>query len=210
MTVHPLIRRRPSSIRVALPDGGTAHVRPLGDGESTPLMDVFAGLSPESRASRYLVATSRLPESFVRRLSATDGVVSVAWLASVDDRPVGIGRYVGLSEDPCTADVAFEVVDEQQGRGLGTALLDTITTVAAHHGVRHLTATVLPQNTASLRLLSRIGISMSFDGGVLEGRAPLRPLDPPRVDRRAVLELARRSAPASAEPDWTTPCAAAH
>jgi GNAT superfamily N-acetyltransferase len=209
MKVLPLARRRPASVRVPLPDGGTVQVRPLQDGESTPLLEVFAGLSAESRASRYLVAMPRLTGPFVRKLAATDGLVSVAWLVSVHDRPAGIGRYVRMGEDPCTAEVAFEVVDEQQGRGLGTALLDTITTVAAANGVRRLRATVLPDNRASLRLLSRVGIPMSFEDGVLEGSAPLRLLDPPRVDRRAVVELARLSAPALAEPVWTLPCAAA-
>lgn len=209
MTVLPLSWRRPASVRVSLPDGGTAQVRPLKEGESTPLLEVFAGLSAESRASRYLTGMPRLPVSFVRSLSATDGLVSVAWLASVDDRPAGIARYVRLSGDPCTADVAFEVVDEQQRRGLGTVLLDTITTVADENGVRRLSATVLPQNRASIRLLSRLGIPLSFDGGVLEGSAPLRLLDPPRVDRRAVVELARLSVPAPAESVWTLPCAVA-
>jgi GNAT superfamily N-acetyltransferase len=180
-------------------------------GESAPLLEVFAGLSAESRASRYLVGMPRLPGPMVRRLSATDGQVSIAWLASVDDRAAGIGRYVRTNEDPCTVDVALEVVDVHQRRGLGTALLDTITTLASANGVRHLHATVLPQNTASLRLLSRIGISMSWDGGVLEGTAPLRLLDPRAVDRRSVVELARLGASTPAEPVWTVPCApAAH
>ncbi len=209
MTVLPLARRRPASVRVSLPDGGTAQLRPLKDGESTPLLEVFAGLSADSRASRYLTAMPRLPESFVRGLSATDGLVRVAWLASVDDRPAGIARYVRMSEDPCAAEVAFEVVDEQQRRGLGAALLDTITTVAVANGLRRLQATVLPENRASLRLLSRLGIPMSFVDGVLEGSAPLRLLDPPRINRRAVVELARLSVPAPAEPVWTSPCAAA-
>ncbi|HEV7626044.1 MAG TPA: GNAT family N-acetyltransferase [Streptomyces sp.] len=209
MTVLPLARRRPASVRVSLPDGGTAQVRPLKDGESAPLLEVFAGLSVRSRAFRYLTAMPRLPGPFVRSLSATDGLVSVAWLASVDDRPVGIGRYVLMTEDPCTADLAFEVVDEQQRRGLGTALLDTITTVAADNGVRRLAATVHPQNKASLQLLSRLSIPMTLDGGVLEGSSPLRLLDPPRIDRRAVVELARLSLPARAEAVLTQPCAAA-
>ena len=209
MTVLPLTRRRPASVRVPLPDGGTARLRPLQDGESTALLDVFAGLSAQSRASRYLTAMPRLPESFVRTLSATVGLVHVGWLASVDGRPAGIGRYVRMSEDPCTADLAFEVVDEHQRRGLGAALVDTITTVAADHGVRRLRATALPENRASLRLLSRLGIPMSFEDGVMEGCAPLRLLDPPRIDRRAVVALARLSAPAAEEPVWTLPCAAA-
>jgi len=173
------------------------------------LLEVFAGMSAGSRASRYLTAMPRLPDSFVRTLSATDGLVHVGWLASVDGRPAGIGRYVRMSGDPCTVDLAFEVVDEQQRRGLGAALLDTITTVAADHGVRRLRATALPENRASLRLLSRLGIPMTFADGVMEGCAPLRLLDPARIDRRAVVALARISAPAAAEPVWTLPCAAA-
>jgi RimJ/RimL family protein N-acetyltransferase len=146
-----------------------------------------------------------------RRLAATDGLMTVAWLASVEGRPAGIGRYVRTHEDPCTADVALEVVDEHHGRGLGTVLLDTITTLAAANGVRRLHATALPRNTASLRLLSRVGIPMSWDHGVLEGTAPLRLLDPRAVDRHAVVELARLSTPSLAEPVWTVPCApAAH
>ena len=211
MVVLSLVRGRPASVPVLLPDGGTAHLRPLVDGESAPLLEVFAGMSEESRASRYLVGTPRLPASMVRHLTATDGVVSVAWLASVKGRAAGIGRYVRTNDDPCTADVALEVVDEHHGRGLGTVLLDTITTLAAAHGFRRLHATALPQNTASLRLLSRVGIAMSWDGGVLEGTAPLRLLDPRAVDRHAVVDLARLSTPALAEPVWTVPCApAAH
>lgn len=184
-------RPAPTSVRVALADGRTARLRPLRDGETTPLLQVFAGLSGHSRAARYLVAMPRLPSPLVRSLAATDGWARVAWLGSVDHRPAGIARYVVSEEDPGTAEVALEVVDEHQRRGLGTALLDTITTVAAANGVRRLRATVQPQNTASERLFSRLGIPLAYAGGVLEGSGPLRLLDPPRVDRRAVMGLAR-------------------
>jgi RimJ/RimL family protein N-acetyltransferase len=165
-------------------------------------------MSAESRASRYLVGTPRLPTSMVRHLSATDGMSSVAWLAAVDGRPVGIGRYIRMDEDPCTADVALEVVDDHQRRGLGTVLLDAITTLAAANGVRRLRATALPDNRASLRLLSRVGVPMAWEDGVLEGEAPLRLLDPAYVDRRAVVELARRSLRVTTEPVRALPCAA--
>ena len=207
MTVLPLARRRPASVRVPLPDGGTALLRPLQDGETGPLLDVFAGMSPASRANRYLVGAPRLTGAFVRALTATDGLMHVAWLASVDDRPAGIARYVRTDEDPCTAELALEVVDEHQRRGLGLALLDAVTTVAAVNGVRRVAATVHAQNMPSLRLLSWLGIRTSFQGGVLEGNARLRLLDPPRVDRRAIVELARHSTPESSEPVWTAPCA---
>jgi RimJ/RimL family protein N-acetyltransferase len=114
-----------------------------------------------------------------------------------------------MNTDPCTADVALEVVDDHQRRGLGTLLLDVITTLAAANGVRRLHATALPDNRASLRLLSRLGIPMAWAGGVVEGEAPLRLLDPAHVDRRAVVELARISLPAATDPVQALPCAAA-
>ena len=184
-------RPAPRSVRVGLAEGRTARLGPLCDGETSPLLAVFGGLSVPSRASRYLVAMPRLPGPLVRSLSTTDGRARVAWLASVHHRPAGVARYVVSDEDPCAADVALEVVDDQQRRGVGTALLDAITTVAAANGVRRLRATVQPQNTASVRLLSRLGIPLGYAGGVLEGSGPFRLLDPPRVDRRTVLALAR-------------------
>jgi len=205
MSALPLARCRPA-VPVRLPDGGTAALRPLQHGERVPLLEVFAGLSEESRASRYLVPMPRLTETFVRLLTATDGVTSAAWLATVADRPVGIGRYAVMQDDPCAVDVALEVVDEHQGRGLGGVLLDAVSTHAAAHGVRRLHASLLPHNEASRRLLSLVGVPLRLEDGLLEGTGAMRLLDPSRVDRHAVVDLARRSAPV-ASLAWTAPCA---
>jgi GNAT superfamily N-acetyltransferase len=88
-----------------------------------------------------------------------------------------------------TADVAFEVVDRQHGRGIGTVLLDAIATVAACRGVREVQATMAPSNTASRRLLAKVGARTRFVDGLLEASGPLRLLEPSAVDRSAVLRL---------------------
>lgn len=207
MTVLPLARRGPSTdpVHVCLVDGGAAELRPLADGETAPLLEVFAGLSTESRASRYLVAMPKLPGPIMRTLASVDGDVRVAWLASVAGRPAGIARYIRLARDPSTAEIALEVVDEHQGRGLGTVLLDTISTVAAVNGVCRVSATMLAENRLARRLVSHFGMRLQLEAGVLDGTAPLRLLDPPRVDRSAVVELARHSSPAPGQLVWTAP-----
>jgi RimJ/RimL family protein N-acetyltransferase len=165
--------------------GGTALLRPLRVGEAAPLEAVFRALSPASRLDRYLTPVARLTPTMVTALSAVDGTDHVAWLASVDGAPAGIARYVRTALD--TAEVALEVVDAHQGRGLGSVLLDTVTTVAAASGIRRVEATVGPDNHASRRLVAAIGVRLIRDGAALSGSGPLRLLDPPRVDRNAVL-----------------------
>jgi RimJ/RimL family protein N-acetyltransferase len=175
-------------VRVRLADGGAVILRPLHGGEINVLETVFDGLSPQSRQQRFLVPMPRLPGSARKALANVDGHDHVAWVAMLDGQPVGICRYVRTGPD--TAEVAFEVVDAEQGRGIGLALVDAVTTVARANGITSLEATVEPDNRASVAMLSRLGIRLSMDDGLLEGSGQFRLLTPPsRVDRRAVLAL---------------------
>ena len=179
-------------VNAPLTDGGWAALRPLRGGEIRLLEDVFEGLSPRSRQQRYLVPMTRLPGPALRSLANVDGHDHVAWVALVDGRPAGIARYLRTGHD--TAEVAFEVVDAHQGRGIGSALVDAVTTVACASGIRWLEATVEPGNRASVALLNRLGIRLVHHDGLLEGRGRLRLLDRPEgVDRRAVLAVAARA-----------------
>lgn len=198
---HDTVPRR-DHVVVRTRAGDLAELRPLERGEADPLLAVFAGMSLASRAGRYLVGIPRLPRSMLDALTAVDCYDHVAWLASVQRQPAGIARYIRT--EPGLAELAFEVADDYQGRGLGAALLDAITTVACVQGVRRVRATVLASNTPSRQLLGRVGVRLPHGDGVLEGEGSLRLLDPPRVDRDAVLALAcARSATAAAE----HPCA---
>lgn len=186
----PFPRREAGWVGIDLRDGGRAELRPLDHDESAPLLHVFEGMSEDSRALRYLTGLPRLPRQMLRMLADVDGDRHAAWMASVAGEPVGIARYVRVPGRLSAAEVAFEVVDAHHGRGLATVLLDAITTVAAARGVRSVQATLAPSNTASRRLLARIGLQTRMVDGLLEAEGPLRLLDPPVVDRRAVVRLA--------------------
>jgi GNAT superfamily N-acetyltransferase len=194
MSVFPFsspLRHDGASVAVRLRDGSTADLRPLGPGEVEPLQAVFDGLSPASRKDRYLVGIPSLSSSMRTALAAVDGHRHIAWLASIDGQQAGIARAVRVA--PGTAEVAFEVVDEHQGRGLGAALLDAVTTAAAMSGIQRLQASVLPSNRRSRRLLAQVGLRLRPADGLLEAEGPLRLLDPPRVDRPAVVRVAMAS-----------------
>lgn len=179
--------RATGSVPVALRDG-TAALRPLGPDEVEALDCVFEQLSAASRFDRYLSSVQRMSGTMRTRLAAVDGHEHVAWLGEVDGRPAAIGRMIRVG--PGVAELAFEVVDAHQGRGLGKALLDALTTVGAVSGVQRLEATVLPTNHRSRRLLGTVGMTFRASQGLLEGRGPLRLLQPPVVDRPAVVRTA--------------------
>jgi RimJ/RimL family protein N-acetyltransferase len=177
-------------VRVVLADGGTVLLRPLRHGEVEPVLEVFGGLSELSRARRFLTGMPRLPAMVLAALTDVDGCDHVAWVATVDGCAVGIGRYART--DPETVEIALEVVDAHQGRGLGWVLADAVATVACSQGATRVTATVAPDNAPSLRVLRGLGLATRFDDGLLEGTGRLRLPEPARVRRPAVLARARR------------------
>ena len=177
------------TVPVQLRDGRLVDLRPLQRGERGPLLAVFDAMSPESRALRYLTGMIRLPSAMLDLLTDVDGDRHVAWLASAHGQPVGIARYA--RDDAGVAEVAVEVVDDHQGLGLGSALMDAVTTVAAADGIQRVRALLSIDNEPSRRLVTRIGVHLDVVDGLLEGEGRLRLLQPPRVDRQAVLALAR-------------------
>ena len=201
LPVHPAPGPAPDAVPVRLPGGLDVALRPLRRGEREPLLAVFDGMSSASRARRYLTGMVRLPSTMLDPLTEVDGHRHVAWLASAHGRPVGIARCV--RDDAGVAEVAMEVVDDHHGLGIGSALVDAVTTVAAARGVRRVRASLTPDNEPSRRLVTRIGVRLHVVDHLLEGEGPLRLLDPPRIDRQAVLALARS---AGDERDATPPC----
>ncbi|HEX6151104.1 GNAT family N-acetyltransferase [Nocardioides sp.] len=173
-----------------LAGGGAVALRPLRRGETGPLQAIFDAMSPSARAQRYLTGMPRLPAPWLETLADVDGERHVAWLASVGTRPVGVARYVVVA--PGVVEIAMEVADAYQGLGIGTVLVDALTTAATARGIRRIRATLLPENEPSRRLVTRLGVRLTVAEGLLEGEGALRLLDPPRVDRHAVVALAAR------------------
>jgi RimJ/RimL family protein N-acetyltransferase len=73
-----------------------------------------------------------------------------------DEMPVGVGRIIRYTETPTTADIALAVVDDWQGRGVGSALARAL--VARRPvGVTRLVTLVASENEASLATLAGLG-----------------------------------------------------
>jgi GNAT superfamily N-acetyltransferase len=73
----------------------------------------------------------------------------------------GGGRYVTAREK--TAEVAFVVIDEYQGRGIGSILLRHLALIARATGLRTLIAEVLPENAPMLGVFEKCGLPLTID-----------------------------------------------
>jgi len=88
--------------------------------------------------------------------------VALVALINEEGRSViaGGGRYIVVQ--PGQAEVAFIVVDEYQGRGIGRALTHHLTSIARAAELRTFIAEVLPENTFMLQLFKTSGLPLSM------------------------------------------------
>jgi GNAT superfamily N-acetyltransferase len=73
------------------------------------------------------------------------------------DAGIGVARYVRDPMRPECAEVAVTVVDEWQGRGLGTLLLDVLSVRARQEGIGIFTALMLARNEQMMDLFEQLG-----------------------------------------------------
>jgi acetate---CoA ligase (ADP-forming) len=146
---------------VALRDGSTVHVRPIRLDDEQRLLDLLTLLSPDARILRFFSAGVDLPAA-ARRDSQVDyrdtfGIVATT---GPDGRIVGHGSYARV--DPERAEVAFAIVDEYQGRGLGTILLGHLAEMATANRIQRFVAVVMPANFRMLGVFRDSGFPVEM------------------------------------------------
>jgi GNAT superfamily N-acetyltransferase len=150
-------------------------LQPLSGGQTEVIERVFAAMSAESRRLRFLAPVPRLTAGALRRLADVDHDAHGCWVAFVQGEPVGLGRYVRMPEDPAVADLALDVIDAAQGKGVGKLLLATVVAAARDAGVRSLAWLADATNVPVRRLGLRHGAHLAAEYGLVEGRARITP-----------------------------------
>lgn len=121
-------------------------IRELGPGEYDVLDTVMDGLSPTSRYTRFHSGVARLTPRAREQLAAVDGRRHVAVAAYAGPAPVGIARLIALGDG--RAELAVEVVDAWQHRGVGGRLVRAVADLGRAAGMREVVADVLAENLA--------------------------------------------------------------
>jgi GNAT superfamily N-acetyltransferase len=181
--------------RVSLRDGSAVWIRQGRPSDGDLLVRGFYRLSPTSSYRRFLSASPLITRETVHNLTDIDHRDHEAMVA-LDERSgegLGIAHYVRSAERPDAAEVAVTVIDDWQGRGLGTLLLEVISARARQEGITTFTALMLVENHEMRGLLERLGPVRIIDeaSGTVEVEVSLPPVGvPPAL--RELLRLAGR------------------
>lgn len=184
-----------SRVETTLSDGTPVLIRPVRVEDKALLVKGFERLSEESRYRRFMTPVSELTDEQLRYLTELDYQDRFAWAALRADRTdegLGVSRYVRLPDDPEVAEAAVTVIDEYQGRGLGTILLGLLAGAARLAGIRRFRAYVLEENLPMRDLLESLGgISVRDSPGLLRLEVPL---DPDRIPDSPASRVLRAAA----------------
>ncbi|HEX7268439.1 MAG TPA: GNAT family N-acetyltransferase [Streptosporangiaceae bacterium] len=160
---RPAVRGRP----VALRDGSKVLIRQVQPADAPLLAAGFARLSDKSRRMRFLARKDQLSAAELRYFTDVDhhDHEALGALDQAGGRGVGVARYVRDAEDPHAAEIAVTIVDDWQGRGLGTELVTRLCGRARAEGIHRFTALVADDNKAMAGLLRNMSAN-------LVGRSP--------------------------------------
>jgi GNAT superfamily N-acetyltransferase len=192
----------PGAREHTLRDGTRILVRPILPQDKGRLREGLARLSRASRYRRFMSSLDTLSDQQLRYLTEIDYGDHMALVALDPAQPadpgLGVARYIRLPEDPTAAEAAVVVLDEQQGRGVGTILLEGLAQSARAHGIRRFRGYVLPENAPMVEILRDLGATVVQEGSMLRVDVPIPASAealPDTPTGRVFKSLARRELP---------------
>lgn len=142
-----------------LSEGSKVEIRSLRPEDEADMLAAIGRTSTQSLQRRFFAVKRGFSEKERAFFMDIDfcNHVALAALAQEDGRTVivGGGRYIVF--EPGRAEMAFVVIDDWQGRGIGSILLRHLIKIARNAGLQELTAEVLPENAAMLKVFGKFG-----------------------------------------------------
>jgi GNAT superfamily N-acetyltransferase len=147
------------SVSERLRDGRDVEIRALLPGDKDDMLAAIGRTGMQSLQRRFFVAKRGFSEREIAFFMNIDFIKHVALVALADEdgRQVIVagGRYIVT--EPGEAEIAFVVIDDYQGQGLGTLLMRHLAVIARAAGLKELTADVLPENAAMRKVFGKFG-----------------------------------------------------
>src|SRR5215216_6597478 len=146
-----------------LRDGRRLEIRAFRPGDQADLLSAVSRTSPQSLYRRFFTVKRSFSErerEFFLNVDFVGHVALMAWAEESGQKfIVGGGRYVVVQ--PGKAEVAFVVIDQYHGQGVGAALMRHLAAIARAAGLQELIAEVLSENVAMLKVFEKSGLPMT-------------------------------------------------
>ena len=146
------------------PGGERVTIRPIRPEDAGIERDFVRALSPAARYFRFMSTLTELTPGMLARFTQVDFERDMALIAVVQEgageRQIGVCRYV-LDADGESCEFALVVLEEWQGRGLGTHLMTRHIEIAKERGLASMRGEILAANAGMLALVQDLGFVVS-------------------------------------------------
>jgi len=170
---------RDFSISDVLKDGSRITIRAIRPDDRARFLQAFRLLERDSIYTRFFSQRNDVSDAELDRAINVDFEREVALVVTIEaatgEAIIASGRFVVT--DARSAEVAFVVEEDYQGKGLASRLLVHLAAIAREQGIDQFEADVLSQNAAMLAVFRRGGFAMRQrrEGGVVHLTLGLTP-----------------------------------
>lgn len=176
------VRPYPSDLEgtLATRDGQLLPMRPIKPIDTPHIDDLLEHTDPEDSRMRFLSSLRRLPRQLAARLTQIDYDREMAFVVFTDEKQDAVAVVGRLSENPDRerAEYAILVRSDQQGRGLGYAMMKHLISFARQRGIGELYGHVLRENMSMLDMCKELGFvrhTLEGEPSILEVTLSLQP-----------------------------------
>ncbi len=177
---HLAIRPYPAEYdgKVKLADGTRLRLRPIRPSDEPIWMDMLRACSPETLRARFFATIKGPNHEMATRYCFTDYDREIAVVALTETQPVkmiGVGR-LAADADRHEGEFALLVIDEWQGKRVGSHITRFCLQVARQWGLRHISAETLIENKRMAATMREFNFQISTDRkeGLIHGVLELK------------------------------------
>lgn len=165
---------------VLLKDGSIIRLRPIRTDDCERWLAFVSRLSPRAKYLRFHHLPKAMTADDAARFCTVDYRDTFAIVAEVRreqrEEIVAVGRYYRLP-NKSSAEVAFAVEDDYQGKGIGTGLMEGLVKAALENGITMFKAEVLSENEEMMGVFRDYGyhVTSELEAGVYHVVLPIAP-----------------------------------
>lgn len=147
---------------VVLRDGRTLHLRPVRPDDDQRVLELFERMSEQSLYYRFMTVP-RLDLDKAARFANADGEQQFVLVGDSGGPLSAVAGYYRRDPAADHAEVAFAIADADQGRGIGTRMLERLAEIGRERGVKRFDAYVLGDNRRMMDVFLESGFDVTYE-----------------------------------------------